>query len=130
MAKRVTSNRIKKNQTYSIIELAEAAMVSQITVRRWIKDGMATIDDHRPALVMGFSALDFLGARQAKAKQPMQTHQFYCLRCKAPKSPMGMMLIMFHKPLLEGVSWLCAAVVNAHATEISAPINYPSFRLF
>lgn len=91
MAKRIATNRIKKNQTYSIIELAEAAMVSQITVRRWIKDGMATIDDHRPALVMGFSALDFLGARQAKAKQPMQTHQFYCLRCKAPKSPMGMM---------------------------------------
>ena len=91
MAKRIATNRIKKHQAYSIPELADTAMVSKITVSRWIKDGMATIDNHRPTLVMGFSALDFLGARQAKAKQPMQTHQFYCLRCRAPKSPLGMM---------------------------------------
>ena len=91
MAKRVATNRIKKNQAYNIPELADIAMVSQITVRRWIKDGMTIIDNNRPTLVMGFSALAFLDTRQAKAKQPMQTHQFYCLRCRAPKTPLGMM---------------------------------------
>ena len=91
MAKRVATNRIKKNQAYSIPELADVAKVSEITVRRWVKEGMAKIDNQRPTLVMGFAALAFLDTRQAKAKQPMQTHQFYCLRCRAPKSPLGMM---------------------------------------
>lgn len=102
MAKRVSISRIKKNHTYTVAELAESTLVSQLTVRRWIKDGMELIDDHHPTIIMGFSALSFLDARQSKAKQPMQLHEFYCLRCKAPKAPLGMMADYVVEPLSGG----------------------------
>ncbi len=71
MAKRYNIRRIRKNQTYSVAELAEETGVTEQTVRRWIKAGMVTIDDKRPTYILGESATDFLKALQVKAKRPM-----------------------------------------------------------
>ncbi len=91
MSKRIVLARIKKNQTYTVVELASVSNVSEPTVRRWITAGMETIDTQRPTLVLGEAALEFLKERQSQAKVPMKLHELYCMRCKAPRAPYGLL---------------------------------------
>jgi hypothetical protein len=91
MARRFKTRGIKANNPYQVDELANAACVSVPTVRNWIRDGMQLVDNNRPMIVMGFHALDYLNARRAKTKQPMALDQFYCMRCKARRTPFGAM---------------------------------------
>lgn len=81
MARRFKTQGIKRNKTYDVHELADAACVTPVTVRNWLKDGMARVDDTRPTMILGFQALDYLKSRKAKGKRPMQVGEFYCLRC-------------------------------------------------
>ncbi len=92
MAKRISIRGIKKNLTYTVEELADVTHTAQPTVRNWIREGLPVIDDIRPTLIMGFYALDFLDKRQAKAKRPMAFNELYCLRCRCPRTPYGMMV--------------------------------------
>jgi len=91
VAKRYKINRIKKNQAYSVEELADAVGITQATVRNWIKAGMPVLDGKRPLFVLGFQAQDFLGKRAVKAKRPLAPGELYCFRCKAPRMPYGLM---------------------------------------
>jgi len=89
MPKRFKTRGIKANKSYRIDELADVAGVSIPTVRNWLKSGMPCVDDNRPTMIMGFHALDFLITRKANLKRPMALGEFYCLRCKAPRMPLG-----------------------------------------
>ena len=89
MARRYNTRRIKKNQTYSVEELAEAVGATKATVRNWIKDGMMVLDRQRPMLVIGFHAQDYLSKKSAKAKRPLALGELYCLRCKSARMPDG-----------------------------------------
>jgi len=90
VAKRYNIRRIKKNQSYSVEELADVIGVTQATVRNWIKAGMPILDGKRPLFVMGFQAQDFLRNRTAKAKRPLEPGELYCFGCKAPRMPYGL----------------------------------------
>jgi hypothetical protein len=89
MARRFRTRAIKANKVYQVDELADAAGVSIPTVRNWIKAGLQLVDKNRPMMIMGFHALDFLKARKARASRPLALGEFYCLRCKAPRMPLG-----------------------------------------
>ena len=89
MARRFRTQAIKANQAYRVDELAGAACVTVPTVRNWISAGLQLVDKKRPTMIMGFQALDFLKARKAKASRPLALGEFYCLRCKAPRMPLG-----------------------------------------
>jgi len=91
MARRFRTRGIKANKAYRVDELADAAGVSIPTVRNWIRAGMERVDGNRPTIIMGFHALDFLKTRQAKASRPLALGESYCMRCKAPRMPLGMM---------------------------------------
>ena len=91
MARRFKTRGVKRNKAYEVDELADAACVSPATVRNWRKDGMCTVDDSRPTLIMGFQALDYLKARKASGKRPTKFGEFYCFRCKAPRAALGKM---------------------------------------
>jgi hypothetical protein len=91
MARRFKTRSIKANKTYQVDELADTAGVSVPTVRSWIKAGMQCVDGNRPTIIMGFQALDYLNARKAKASRPLVLGEFYCLRCKAQRTPLGAM---------------------------------------
>lgn len=91
MSRRFTTRRIKANKAYRIDELADAAEVVPATIRQWLKAGMDRLDGNRPTLIMGFQALAFLEARKAKASRPLGLGEFYCCRCKAPRSALGAM---------------------------------------
>jgi DNA-binding XRE family transcriptional regulator len=87
MARRPNARRIKIHRNYTIDELARTVGVHKNTVRTWIKQGLATVDDQRPTLILGSAAALFLEERRSKARQPCGPGDLYCLRCRMPKRP-------------------------------------------
>ncbi|KPL53943.1 hypothetical protein ABB55_18435 [Prosthecomicrobium hirschii] len=87
MNRRPAIGRIKIHQTYTVEELALVTGCHKGTVRRWIAEGMRTIDDRRPSLVSGFEAKGFLSRRRAARKRPCAIGEFYCFRCREPRKP-------------------------------------------
>lgn len=65
--------------------------VHKNTVRSWLKQGLAAIDDRRPILILGHELSRFLRERRQKAKQTCGPGRIYCIACRAPKVPAGKM---------------------------------------
>ena len=79
--------RVKIHRSYTVEEAARLLGVHKNTVRRWIKQGLPTIDDKRPKLILGRDLSAFLQAKRTKNKRPCKPGEMYCLRCRAPKLP-------------------------------------------
>lgn len=91
MAKRVSARRIRKHRQYTYEEAAEALGVTPHTLRAWRVQGLPVLTEKVPHLILGYALKEFVAQRTLKAKQPMQDHEVFCLRCKAPRNPFGMM---------------------------------------
>lgn len=93
MKKRHPNHRLVKiHRNYTVEDIANLFGIHKNTIRRWIKDGLSTIDDKRPMLILGQVLLAFLQTRRAKNKQPCKPGELYCVRCRSPKSPAGNMV--------------------------------------
>ena len=92
MAKRPKINAIKSARTYTIDEAAQALGVTHQTVRAWVKAGLPLMRSQRPFLILGDALRCFLDSRAQSTKAPLKPDQLYCLRCKAPRVPMGLMV--------------------------------------
>jgi hypothetical protein len=121
MGKRHPNYRlIKIHRSYTVEEIAKLFVIHKNTVRRWVKDGLATIDDKRPMLILGHILVAFLKARRVKNKQTCKPGELYCVRCRAPKSPAGDMTEYF--PITEKFGNLiaicpdCNAFMNRHVS--------------
>ena len=79
----------KIHRNYTVEEISALFGIHRQTVRRWIKCGLPTIDDRRPALVPGRHLVIFLKNRRKKNKQKCKPGEIYCVRCRKPKSPAG-----------------------------------------
>jgi len=82
---------VKIHRSYTVEEVARLLGKHKNTVRNWVKDGLATIDDKRPMLILGPDLVAFLQARRSKNKQSCKPGQLYCVRCRVPKFPEGNM---------------------------------------
>jgi excisionase family DNA binding protein len=93
MGKRTPNHRLVKiHRNYTVEEIAKLFGIHKNTVRRWVKEGLATIDDkRRPMLILGHDLTAFLKARRAKNKRPCKPGELYCVRCRTPKPPAGAM---------------------------------------
>ena len=90
MGKRHPNPRLVKiHRNYTVDEVARLLGVHKHTVRRWIKQGLPTIDDKRPILILGPDLFAFLQAKRTKNKRPCKPGEMYCLRCRTPKAPAG-----------------------------------------
>ncbi len=88
MATRYPNYRLVKiYRSYTVTEAASLLNMHKATVRRWIKDGLVTINDKRPILILGQELRIFLQARRAKKEQRCKLGQLYCVRCRTPKFP-------------------------------------------
>ena len=88
MGKRNPNPRLVKiHRNYTVEEAARLLNVHKNTVRQWIKQGLPTIDDKRPMLILGPDLHTFLQTKRSKNKQPCKPGEIYCLRCRTPKSP-------------------------------------------
>ncbi len=116
MGKRFKTGRLKKHQTYSVVQLSRTIGATEATVRRFLREGLTCIDDAKPVLVLGCHAKEFLGRRQAKAKRPLKDGQVYCLRCKAPRMPDGLLADYLPRGAiggrLEALCEACGCVCN------------------
>jgi hypothetical protein len=107
---------VKIHRTYTIEEMAILFTVHRNTVRRWLEDGLETIDQHRPLLVKGAVLAAFLKARRSKNRCACMPGQFYCLRCRSPRRPAGSRVVYqaftFDRGNLLGVCADCGAPLN------------------
>jgi hypothetical protein len=96
MKRRHPNHRLVKiHRNYTVEEIAKLFGIHKNTVRHWIKEGLATIDDKRPMLILGHTLISFLHARRLKNKQTCKPGELYCVRCRAPKMPAGDMVEYF-----------------------------------
>ena len=79
--------RIKIHRSYDVGEIARVLNVHKNTVRNWRKQGLDTIDDRKPMLILGRTLRQFLEARRTKEKHTCGPGQIYCVRCRSPKAP-------------------------------------------
>ncbi len=90
MSSRYPNHRLVKiHRTYTVEEVAARLGVHRNTVRQWLRDGLATIDKARPLLIAGDVLIAFSKSRRAARKRPCRPGQIYCLRCRAPREPVG-----------------------------------------
>lgn len=90
MAKPRANPRLAKiHRSYTVEEIAALYGVHRNTVRQWIKDGLAVVDQRRPVLVLGSMLAAYLRARRTENKRPCRPGEIYCMRCREPRVPAG-----------------------------------------
>lgn len=92
MAKRPSHRALRAARSYTFEEAAIALGVSKGTVRNWVNNGLPAMKAQRPYLILGEALKDFLQSNKAKRKSALQSTELYCLTCKAPRMPMGMLV--------------------------------------
>ena len=60
--------------------------VHKNTVRGWLKAGLQPIDGRRPVLILGRQLASFIHARREYKRQRYRAGEFYCFRCRAPRT--------------------------------------------
>ena len=123
MGKRQPNHRLVKiHRSYTVEEIADLFRLHKNTVRHWVKDGLATIDNKRPMLILGHVLEAFLQTRRSKNKQRCKPGELYCVRCRAPKPPAGDMAEYY--PITEKFGNLvaicpdCDAIMNRRVSLI------------
>ena len=82
---------VKLHRNYSVEDISRLFSLHKNTVRNWLKQGLPTIDDQRPTLVLGQELSRFVRERRQKAKQSCGPGRIFCIACRAPKIPAGKM---------------------------------------
>lgn len=85
--RRASDRRIKSGQPYDVRQAAKVANVTKPTIRRWLKDGLKSVEGVYPTLIRGVDLKAFMRRRSEARKQPCGPDRLFCLRCKAPKTP-------------------------------------------
>lgn len=92
MPKKPSPNLIKRHRIYTAWEAAEALHLHRQTVIRWIKSqGLSADTSIKPWLIKGSDLKTFLGERRSLDKCKLALHQLYCLPCRTPQTPDGLL---------------------------------------
>jgi hypothetical protein len=123
---------IRRTCSYTVHEVAELYGLHPNAVRRWIKEGLRTIDDRRPQLIHGSDLIAFLGARQRGRKRRCAPDEMFCCRCRAPRRPKGGRVAVdrlnARQVIIRGECELCGTRMNrggsrARLTEVERAFN-------
>lgn len=89
--KRYNPRLVKIHRSYLVGEIATLYNIHKNTVRAWIKEGLLTTDNLKPFLIRGHDLFEFLIVKRNKNKSKCQHDEIYCVKCRAPKKPLGLM---------------------------------------
>jgi len=125
MAKRPNPRAVKAVRTCTVPEAAQTLGVTVGTVRSWIKHGMRAMTMQRPHLILGKDVREYLAHKSTKGKVRLAADQLYCLTCKAPQCPYGMMLdftsISTITGRLSGLCETCGGTCNRMVSQANLP---------
>lgn len=83
--RRPSPQRVKRHRSYRIDEAARALDSCKATIRRWIMNGLPTVRDTRPALILGSDLIAYLDRKPRGPKCALA--ECYCFRCRSPRRP-------------------------------------------
>jgi len=118
MAKSPNPNLVKIHRNYTVEDVANLFSVHKNTVRSWGKDGLATINDKKPLLILGSDLKDYLQAKRKSKKRKCLPFEIYCVRCRLPQLPAGNMAD--YEPTngsmgrLIGLCPCCSGIINKY----------------
>ncbi|MEL7469611.1 MAG: helix-turn-helix domain-containing protein [Pseudomonadota bacterium] len=88
MARRKLSRLVRKHEVYTAAEAAVLLGRTARTVRRWItEEGLPAARDQKPWLIDGHDLKRFLDDRDRARQVTLSETEFYCLPCRAARSP-------------------------------------------
>lgn len=131
MYKYPNAKKIKAARSYTIPEVAEVLGCTTRTVRNWAVMGLRVLTENRPYLIVGDELKKFLADQSASKKVKLAPNELYCLSCKAPRQPLGMMVDEIRQTgtnsRLVGLCEVCGGTCNRM---ISARALYEFARIF
>jgi hypothetical protein len=78
-----TAPKVHKHRSYTIKELSMLLHRNEKTCSRWIEQGLKTVSDKKPFLILGGDLTEFLRNRKTMKKILVGRNQFLCFGCKA-----------------------------------------------
>ena len=104
--------------SYDTHEIAKLLGIHRNTVRTWFKAGLVRIDDRRPFLVLGSALKEFITERQRKRRRKCAPGEFYCFKCRAPRTPWGSTAdaTMHTENVIRLTALCCACETEMHRT--------------
>lgn len=114
--RRYNMRLVRREFSYTIHEIAELFGLHPNAIRRWLKDGLPTIDDRKPYLVHGSDLAQYLEEKQRRRKRPCAPGEMYCCRCRTPRRPAGGRVrldrLNARQFMLRGECGVCGARMN------------------
>ena len=121
---RTDLRRLKRSQTYTVPEAAQAVGKSIGTVRRWVRGGLPLIDDNRPYLIHGKMMHDWLAAKTKARKVQCGPRQIYCFKCRDACDIIAGSAVIIHrnesKASVRAMCQICGTTMFRHCSNASA----------
>jgi hypothetical protein len=89
MSRRFNHRLVKVHRNYTVEEIARRFSIHKNTVRHWVKQGLPTVDNGKPVLILGLVLRAFLQDRRRRARQHCGNGEIYCVKCRSPRRPDG-----------------------------------------
>lgn len=126
-------SHIREKHCYTIEEVAALLGAHKNTIRQWVKQGLACIDDARPHLIHGADLKAFIVKKQRQAKKPCGIGEIFCFRCRASRKPCEEMVdvtFLNQKAVqLTGICSVCAGKLNRRSSLAKLPDLAKSFQI-
>ncbi|MEK7266025.1 MAG: helix-turn-helix domain-containing protein [Pseudomonadota bacterium] len=135
MAKRINPRRVKIHLNYDFAEAARRIGVHKNTVRNWVRSGeLPAFTDRRPHIIRGADLRDFLERRQASARTKCPSNHLYCFRCRAPRTPQGMVADLATRlhgaGNLRATCAVCGGAIHQRCNQHRLSERFPDVRIF
>lgn len=103
--------RIRQNLSYTVQDVCHLYGIHKNTVREWFRQGLPKIDIQRPCLIHGGDLKTFLAARQKSRRKKCALPEFYCFRCRVPRTAFGNLVDLAPRTektvMLSGLCQIC-----------------------
>jgi hypothetical protein len=84
--RKIDLRRIRARVCYSVPDAAVLLLVTEATIRAWLRAGLPALDRNRPTLILGADLKAWLQERQISRRHKCGPDELFCLRCRRPRT--------------------------------------------